>query len=127
MVLPELAAGTDVALFLLRLLLASLFASSGQAAVRAPEERGESIGLRPAFAFALGGAELAGAFMLAVGLLTQLAALALMVVMLGALYKKIFRWQKGFFADGEGWFYELLYLVCLLLVVTTGGGAIAVT
>lgn len=53
------------------------------------------------------------------------AAAALVVTMLGALYKKIFVWKTGFRGDESmGWYYELPYLVCNIVFVTTGGGAI---
>jgi putative oxidoreductase len=44
----------------------------------------------------LGVAELEGGLGVAVGALTRLAALGLIVVMLGAIRKKIFVWHTGF-------------------------------
>jgi len=50
----------------------------------------------PAFAMFLGVAELAGGLSVGFGVLTQLAAIGLILIMLGAIQKKIFVWQTGF-------------------------------
>ena len=123
MLLPELSGLTDVALLLLRLLLAALFLTSGSSHVRDPEGRGESIGLPPAATRLLGVVELIGGAAVGLGIAAQVGALALMGVMFGAIYKKIFEWKTGFWGeDGGGWFYDLLYLVCALVTAATGGG-----
>lgn len=128
MPIPAAGALVDVSLLLLRLMLAAVFAKSGWSHVRNPEERGESIGLPPAATFTLGAVEVTGSAMLVVGLWPQLAALALMAVMLGAIYKKMFVWKTGFWGeDGGGWYYDLFYFVANLVVLATGGGAIAIT
>lgn len=128
MTFPGLLEYSDAALFLLRLMLAVVFGWSGWSHATAPRARGESIGMPPAVAFILGVVEVAGAAMLVIGLWPQLAALALAAVMLGALYKKVFVWKKGFWGDAnDGWYYEILYLAALLVIATTGGGSIRIT
>ena len=126
MAFPFLAGLTDLALLLLRLLLAALFGSSGWSHVTKSEERAKSIGMSPAATRVLGAVEVAGAAALALGIFAQVAALVLAAVMLGAIRKKAFVWKTGFWGDeGQGWFYELLSLVCTLVIATTGGGSIA--
>jgi putative oxidoreductase len=122
------AALADVALLLLRLLIAALFATSGWAHATRPEERGRKIEMTPPATLLLGVVELLGAASVALGLYPEAGAVLLMGVMLGAIYKKIFAWKSGFWGDdGQGWFYELLYLVCLLVILATGGGALTLT
>lgn len=124
---PQLGAYVDVSLFLLRLMLAAVFGTSGWSHLRHPRDRAESIGMPPAFTFLLGGGELLGALSLALGVFVQLGAAVLILTMLGAIYKKAFVWSTGFWGDeGNGWYYELLYLVCNLVILTTGGGAIVI-
>lgn len=125
MIMDELAVLTDPALLLLRLLIAAVFGASGWSHVRAPEKRGENIGLPPGATAALGVAELAGAASVALGVGAQAGAAVLIAVMAGAIAKKVFVWRTGFWGEsaGGGWFYDLLYLVCCLVVVSTGGGA----
>lgn len=126
MPLPELAGLADLALLLLRVLIGILFVTSGWSHVRQPEERGASIGLSPGFTRLLGTAELVGGISVGIGAWAQIGGLVLAGVMFGAIYKKLFVWKSGFWGGsaGDGWFYDLLYLVCALVIATTGGGAI---
>lgn len=128
MVFPGLAGFTDLALFFLRLMIAAIFGTSGWSHARKPKERAESIGMSPTFTLGLGVVELVGAVSLVLGLYPQIGAILLMGVMLGAIHKKMFVWKTGFWGDeGQGWYYDLLYLVCNLVILTTGGGAIGLT
>lgn len=55
-------------------------------------------------------------------------AVVLVGVMLGAIQKKVFAWKAGIWGDqGQGWYYDLLYLTCSPVILTTGGGAITIT
>jgi len=124
----ETAILTDIALLLLRLMIAAVFATSGWAHATKPEERGESIEMTPPATLLLGVVELLGAASVALGLYPEAGAILLIGVMLGAIYKKIFAWKTGFWGDeGQGWYYDLLYLVCCLVILTTAGGALTLT
>lgn len=117
----------DWSLFLLRIAVAVVFGSSGYSHLKSPAERAKSIGMPvPATVF-IGAAELAGAIALAIGFLTQWAALGLILIMLGAIYKKIAEWHTGFWGEKSmGWHYDLLFVVMNLVILTTGGGRISV-
>lgn len=120
---PQLAQFTDFTLLLLRLMVAAVFATSGWSHVKNPRGRAESIGTSPGFTAFLGVAEVAGALGVAFGVLTQLAALGLILVMLGAIQKKIFVWHTGFWGEkGSGWHYDLMFVVMNLVIITTNGG-----
>lgn len=128
MVFPELAQYTDLSLLLLRVMLAAVFGTSGWAHLREPEERGESIGMSPAATRMLGAMEMVGSASITLGAWTQIGALLLVGVMVGAISKKILVWKIGFWGDdGSGWYYDLLYLVGNLVIVTTGGGGWTLT
>jgi putative oxidoreductase len=121
--IPQLLAFSDVALLLLRLLVAAIFLSSGLNHLRDPVGRGASIGMSPGFTRVLGGAEVAGSLGVAAGIFAQLAALGLIAIMLGAIQKKIFVWHTGFWGDkAYGWHYDLMLVVMNLVILTTGGG-----
>jgi len=63
----------------------------------------------------------------ALGILTQLAAIGLILLMLGAIQKKIFVWKIGFWGGrAYGWHYDLMLLVMNLVILVTGGGRLAV-
>jgi len=115
----------DWSLFLLRLIVAAVFGSSGYSHLKSPTERAQSIGMPVPVTLFLGAAELAGAIALAVGFLTQWAALGLILIMFGAIYKKIAEWHTGFWGEkSTGWHYDLLFVVMNLVIATTGGGRI---
>jgi len=122
-----LAEFADLALLFMRLLVGWVFIWSGWSHVTQPVERGKSIGLSPGFTRFLGLAELAGGLGVAFGVLTQLAALGLILVMLGAIQKKIFVWHTGFWGkSSDGWHYDLLLVAMCLVIATTGGGRLVV-
>ena len=113
----------DLALLFMRLLVGLVFVWSGFSHARDPVTRGRSIGLSPGITRFLGVAEIAGGLGVALGILPQLAALGLILVMLGAIQKKIVVWHTGFWGkSSDGWHYDLLFIAMCLVVATTGGG-----
>ena len=123
MQLPWLLQFSDAALLFMRLLVGLVFIASGWRHAKDPVSRGKSIGMSPDFVRFLGLAELAGGLGVAFGVLTQLAALGLILVMLGAIQKKIFVWKTGFWGKAsDGWHYDLLLVAMCLVIATTGGG-----
>ena len=76
------------------------------------------------FTVFLGAAEVAGSLGIIFGVLTQFAAASLMLVMLGAIQKKIFVWRTGFWGDSgtNGWSYDTMLVVMSFVILTTGGG-----
>jgi putative oxidoreductase len=120
---PQLSQFTDLGLLLLRLMVAAIFATSGWSHVTDSEARSKSIGLSKGFTIFLGIAELAGGLGVAVGVLTQPAALGLILIMFGAIQKKIFAWHIGFWGEkNSGWHYELIMIVMNLVILFTDGG-----
>lgn len=120
---PQLHQFTDVALLLLRVMVAIVFVSSGRTTLRDPAGRAKDIGLSPPVTVFLGAAEILGGLGVALGILIQLAAAGLIVINLGAIRKKIFVWHTGFWGEASaGWSYDLLFVVMNLVVLTTGGG-----
>ena len=123
MQIPELYRFSDLALLFMRLLVGWVFVWSGFSHAKDPVSRGKSIGFSPAFTRFLGLAELAGGLGVALGVLPQLAALGLILIMLGAIQKKIFVWHTGFWGkSSDGWHYDLLFIAMCLVIATTGGG-----
>lgn len=120
---PQLLRFGDVALLCLRLIVAAVFFESGRRHAGDPAGRAASIGLSPGITRVLGWAEMAAALSVALGVFVQVGALVLMVVMLGAIQKKIFVWHIGFWGENTyGWHYDLTYLIANLVILTTGGG-----
>lgn len=123
MLWPGLGAFGDWALLALRLMVAVIFFWSGLSHARNPTKRGESIGMSSGFTLFLGVAEMAGALGVASGVLIQPAAIGLILVMLGAIQKKIFVWKTGFWGEkASGWHYDLMLVAMNLVLATVGGG-----
>src|ERR1043165_6766236 len=120
---PALSHFLDLGLLLLRLMVGLVFVTSGYSHLKDPEARSKSIGMPKGFTIFLGLAEVAGALGVAAGVLTQLAALGLILIMLGAIQKKIFVWHTGFWGEkSAGWHYDLMLVLMNLVIVCTGGG-----
>jgi putative oxidoreductase len=121
---PQLARFTDLGLLLMRLMVALIFLASGYRHLKDPAARAKDIGMSKAFTIFLGTAEVSGALGVAFGVLTQLAAFGLILLMLGAIQKKIFAWHTGFWGEkGSGWHYDLMIVIMNLVIITTNGGA----
>jgi putative oxidoreductase len=119
-----LARFTDLGLFLLRLMVGLIFVPSGYSHVKDPEDRAKSIEMSKGFTIFLGVAELAGGLGVAFGVLTQLAAIGLILIMFGAIQKKIFCWHTGFWGEkASGWHYDLMLVLMNALILFTNGGS----
>jgi len=129
MIFPQLAHFTDVALLLLRIMVGIVFISSGWNHLKEPGARSKDIGMSKGFTIFLGAAEVAGGLGVALGLLTQLAASGLILIMLVAIQKKIFVWRTGFWGKSgtNGWSYDTMLVVMNLVIVTTGGGNLSLS
>lgn len=126
MIFPQLARFSDLALLLLRLMVGAVFLTSGWKHLTNAEERSKAIGMNKGFTIFLGVAEFAGGLGVVSGMLAQLAAIGLILVMVGAIQKKIFVWHTGFWGKTgtNGWSYDLMLVVMCLVIATTGGGSL---
>lgn len=123
----HLAHLTDYGLLFLRLMAAAIYADSGYNDLKDPGARAQSVGLPKPLAIFIAGAELAGAAGLILGVFQQLAAIGLILIMLGAIQKKIFVWKTGFWGkNGLGWSYDLTLVSMLLVILFTDGGRFVV-
>jgi putative oxidoreductase len=120
---PWLLALGDLSLFVLRLVSAIVFGASGYYHLKDPVGRAKSVELPPTVTLGLGAAEALASIALVTGILIQPAALGLILVGLGAIQKKLFKWKSGFWGEkGYGWHYDLLLLSMNLVIAATAGG-----
>src|SRR6202040_152965 len=126
---PQLARFTDVALLLLRVMVGIVFITSGWKHFQDPEGRSKAIGMSKGFTIFLGAVEVTGSLGVIFGVLAQPAAIGLILVMLGAIQKKILTWHTGFWGKSgtNGWSYDTMLVVMNLVIVTTGGGNLTLT
>ena len=120
---PTFLAFGDFALFVLRLVVALVFGASGYYDLRDPAGRGKSFELSPTATVGLGVAEVLASIGLVTGILIQPAAIGLILIGLGAIQKKVFKWKTGIWGEGNsGWHYDLTYLAMNLVILATAGG-----
>jgi putative oxidoreductase len=120
---PQLTQFADFGFLLLRLMVGVVFITSGWNHLKDPEARAKNIGVSQSFTIFLGAAEVAGSLGVIFGVLTQLAALGLILIMLGAIQRKIFVWHTGFWGGKTyGWHYDLMLVVMNLVIIFTNGG-----
>jgi putative oxidoreductase len=122
-VFPQLTQFADFGLLALRLMVGLVFMTSGWSHVTKSDERSKNIGMSKGFTIFLGVAEMAGALGVAFGVFTQLSAIGLILVMLGAIQKKIFVWHSGFWGEKTyGWHYDLMLVMMNRVILFTNGG-----
>jgi putative oxidoreductase len=125
--IPQLLPALDVALLLLRLMVAAVFLTSGYHHLKDPKGRAESIGTSPAFTAVLGAGETLGSLGVATGVLVQPAAIGLILIMLGAIQKKIFVWKTGFWGEkASGWHYDLMLALMTFVILCSAGGRLVI-
>jgi len=121
--IPSLLSLEDLALFLLRLMVAIVFGASGYFHLKDPVGRAKSVELSPRATAALGVAEVLGSLGVVTGVLIQPAAIGLVLVGLGAIQKKVFAWKIGFWGEkSSGWHYDLMLMSMNLVIIATAGG-----
>ena len=114
---------TDYGLLFLRVMVGEVFIDSGYNDFKDPDGRSKGLGLSKGFTLFLGAAEIAGGAGVILGVLQQLAAIGLILIMLGAIQKKAMVWKTGFWGkNGLGWSYELMLVSILLVIMFTDGG-----
>ena len=120
---PSLLDLEDLALFILRLVVAIVFGASGYLDLKDPVGRAKSVELNPPATTALGVAEVLGSVGVLSGVLIQPAAIGLILIGLGAIRKKVFTWKTGFWGEkSSGWHYDLMLMSMNLVVIATAGG-----
>ncbi|MCX6733377.1 MAG: DoxX family protein [Candidatus Peregrinibacteria bacterium] len=118
----------DIALFVLRVAVASVFVVHGMWKIENGKQMASNLGMSGSgwFFVALGVAEFFGSLALLSGFLTQIAAIGLGVIMLGAIYFKGFKWGVKFTAhDKTGWEFDLVILAACIAILILGAGKIA--
>ena len=124
---PSLLQLEDLALFILRVVVAIVFGASGYLDLKDPVGRAKSVELSPGATRALGIAEVLGSLGVVTGVLIQPAAIGLILIGLGAVRKKVFAWKTGFWGEkSSGWHYDLMLMSMNLVVIATAGGRWAV-
>jgi putative oxidoreductase len=113
----------DIGLLILRVAVGIIFLVHGKNKLPLWKAESAQAPMRNLLRF-IGVAEILGGIAILTGFLTQLAALGLGIIMLGAMNMKIRTWKKSFAGDG-GWEFDFILLAAAILLFFTGAGAYA--
>jgi putative oxidoreductase len=132
MLFPGLAEFSDWGLLVLRVAVGLVFIVHGWPKITGGKQAAEAMSGKPNPGFAAvitlqGIVETAGAALLALGVLTQLVAIAFIVIMLGAIALKVTRFKTGFMSQTTtGWELDLVLLAAAVLFLLAGPGELAI-
>ncbi len=111
----------------LRFALAAIFYVHSTPKLKNPGAMAGGMGMSSNMVWIVGLVETVAAASVLLGLLTQLGALAMVALMLGAIYYKTQKWSVPFSKMGTmGWEFDLIILAAALLLASTGPGYLSV-
>lgn len=117
---------SDLGLFVLRIAVGIVFLYHAFPKLKNAREMAKMMGAPAEAIFILGLVELLGTLGLVSGFYLQGAALALGVVMAGAIGMKMIKWRIPFAAvDKTGWEFDFTLLAANVALILTGGGSIS--
>ncbi len=116
----------DVGLLVLRFFLGIIFIYHGMPKLTASRTMAKGMGWSSSSVVLLGLVEFLSGLAVILGFYTEIAALLVAIVMLGALFHKMFKWNIPFSAmDKTGWEFDLILLGAAIVLLFVGAGSIS--
>lgn len=115
----------DIGIFLIRLVVAFVFIYHALPKLSTPEKISKMMGgkMSSLMIVLLGVVEFIASINLIIGSFFELSTILLSVVLLGAIFTKIFIWDTNFSSATEtGWEFDLVLLVVTFSLFLTGAG-----
>lgn len=123
----QLTQYNNVGLLALRLAVAIIFIYHAMPKLKNSKGMAQMVGMPAGMVLMLGMVELVASIGLIVGFYTQLSALLLAIVMVGAIGMKTMKWGVPFAAmDKTGWEFDLILLAANISILLGGGGTIGI-
>ena len=120
---------SNIGLFFLRFIIGVIFLVHAMPKFKHPKAMAEGMGMAgmSLMVIILGFVETIAALYLIFGFYTQLGALLLISIMIGAITMKIAKWNVPFSSKtGTGWEFDLILLAASLTIILVGGGTIGI-
>jgi putative oxidoreductase len=106
-------------LYALQIAAGVIFIVHGIPKIKNPSGIAAALGVPNFLGLVHGLAEVVGGLMLIFSFYTQVVALVFAVIMLGAIYFKLFKWKIGFMSQTTtGWEFDFLLLTVFLFLLT---------
>jgi len=113
-------------LLVLRVFLGIVFVYHGMPKLMMSGKMAKGMGWANGSVVLLGLVELLSGLALVLGLYAEIGALLVGIIMLGALWHKMFKWKVPFFAmDKTGWEFDFILLGAAVAILFLGAGAIS--
>ena len=113
-------------LLVLRVFLGMIFIYHGLPKLMMPGKMAKGMGWSSASVAVLGLFEFLASLALILGFYAEIGAIVIGLVMLGALWHKMFKWNVSFFAmDKTGWEFDFMLLGASIAVLLLGAGGIS--
>ena len=123
----QLAQYSDLGLFLTRLAVGIIFLVHGWPKMKNAKQMASGIGWPYQAMWVQGLVEILSALGVILGAYMQLSAFLMAIIMVGAIYFKIFKWKIPFMTHSStGWEFDLILLAANLTILLTGGGAMKI-
>jgi len=123
----QLTQYNDIGLFLLRTAIAIIFLYHSLPKLSKSKSMSVMMGMPAGMIFMLGIMEAVASLGLVFGVYTQLSALILAIVMVGAIGMKMMKWSVPFAAmDKTGWEFDFILFFASLTILLSGGGSIGI-
>ena len=117
----------DIGLLLLRIAIAIIFLYHSLPKLSKSKAMSGMMGMPAGMIFMLGMMEAVASLGLVFGVYTQLSALILAIVMVGATGMKMRKWGVPFAAmDKTGWEFDFILFFASLAILFSGGGSIGI-
>ena len=117
----------DIGLLLLRIAVAIVFLYHSLPKLSKAKAMSAMMGMPAGMIFMLGMIEAVASLGLVFGVYTQLSALILAIVMVGATGMKMMKWGVPFAAmDKTGWEFDFILFFASLAILFSGGGLIGI-
>lgn len=121
----QLTQYNNIGLLVLRLSVAVIFLYHALPKLKNAKGMAQMMGTQTAMVFILGAMEFLSSIGLILGFYTQLSALLLGIIMVGAIGMKTMKWGVPFAAmDKNGWEFDLILLAASIALLLGGGGTI---
>ena len=111
-------------LLILRVFLGIIFVYHGMPKLMMSGKMAKGMGWSSGSVVLLGLVEFLSGLALVLGLYAEIGALLVGIIMLGALWHKMFKWKMPFFAmDKTGWEFDLILLGAAISILFLGAGS----
>lgn len=114
----------NILLFLIRLVVGFSFIVAARNKSRNIRKFASKNGLPVPVAVMVMCIEFISGWLLIIGIYAQLAAIAIMVLMLGTMRLHIFKWKSPYWAQSGGWEYDLMLFTYAAVILAFGAGSI---